>query len=85
MLLDIIENTFNIQGNNTIKAIIKGNNIVQQNDINWSYRILGKEALAQIKTKIMIQDLNPNVKPYKKPSIRGFDNIKLYLVSVMLI
>ena len=41
-----------IQGNNTTYAIIKGNNTVQQTDINWSKRILGKEALTQIKTKI---------------------------------
>ena len=29
-----------------------GNKTVQQKDINWSKRILGKEALAHIKIKI---------------------------------
>ena len=32
---------YNIQGMNIIIAIIIGNNIVQQYDINWSKRILG--------------------------------------------
>ena len=41
-----------IQGNNTTYAIIKGNNTVQHTDINWSKRILGKEALTQINTNI---------------------------------
>ena len=36
-----------------------GNNIVQQYDINWSNRILGKEALTQINTKIRIHDFKP--------------------------
>ena len=35
-------------------AIIIGNNIVQHTDINWSKRILGKEALTQIKTNIKV-------------------------------
>ena len=29
--------------------------MVQQKDINWSKRILGKDALTHIKTKIIIQ------------------------------
>lgn len=62
---------YNIQGYNTIKAITKGNNIVQQNDINWSYRILGKEALIHINVKIIIQDFNPKTRPYIIPSIMG--------------
>jgi len=41
-----------MQGINTIYPIIIGNNTVQHTDINWSKRILGKEALTQIKTKI---------------------------------
>lgn len=41
-----------MQGINIIYAIIIGNNIVQQADINWSNLILGKEALTQIKIKI---------------------------------
>lgn len=56
-----------------IKAITSGNNIVQQNDISWSKRILGKEALAHIKTKIIIQALSPRLKPSSIPSIKGLD------------
>ena len=54
-----------------INDIIKGKNTVQQNDINWSKRILSKEALAHIKTKIIIQVFKPKVKPYIIPSIKG--------------
>ena len=54
-----------------INAITSGNNIVQQNDISWSKRILGKEALAHIKTKIIIQALSPRLKPSSIPSIKG--------------
>ena len=50
-----------------------GNKIVQENDINWSKRILGKEALTQIKTNTIIQDLIPSVKPYIIPSINGYE------------
>lgn len=35
-------------------AIINGNSTVQQTDINWSKRILGKEALTQININIKI-------------------------------
>ena len=56
-----------------INAITSGNNIVQQNDISWSKRILGKEALAHIKTKIIIQALSPRLKPSSIPSIKGLD------------
>ena len=56
-----------------IKAITSGNNIVQQNDISWSKRILGKEALAHIKTKIIIQALSPRLKPSSITSIKGLD------------
>ena len=58
-----------IQGINTIKAIIIGSKIVQENDINWSKRILGKEALTHININIIIQDLIPKDKPYNNPSI----------------
>ena len=58
-----------------MKAITKGNNIVQQKDINWSKRIRGNEALAHMKTKIIIHDFTPNVKPYNNPSIKGSENI----------
>ena len=39
-----------------------GNKTVQQYDINWSKRILGNEALAQIKTKIIKQVFKPKFK-----------------------
>lgn len=40
-----------------------GNKTVQQNAINWSKRILGKEALTQINTNIIIELFNPKLKP----------------------
>ena len=64
-----------------MNEITKGNKIVQQNDINWSKRILGKEALAHIKTKIIIQVLNPSVKPYMIPSMKGSDK-KVFKLSI---
>lgn len=54
-----------------MKAITTGNNIVQEKDINWSKRILGKEALTHINIKIIMQDLIPIVRPYIIPSING--------------
>ncbi len=48
ILLGIISKLYKIQGINTIKAITTGSKTVQQKDINWSKRILGKEALAHI-------------------------------------
>lgn len=61
----------NKQGTNIIKANKIGNKTVQQNAINWSKRILGKEALTQIKIKIIIELFNPKVKPYNNPSVIG--------------
>ena len=54
-----------------MKANTIGNNTVQQNDINWSKRILGKEALTQMKINIIIELFNPKLKPYNNPSIIG--------------
>lgn len=51
-----------------IKAKTNGNNTVQQTVISWSKRIRGNEALTQINVKIMIQVLNPNERPWIKPS-----------------
>ncbi len=62
-----------------------GNSMVQQNDINWSNRILGKEALAHIKTKIIIQVLSPKVRPDSIPSIKGSDNKVSLSVCTILI
>ena len=51
-----------IQGINIIYPIIRGNNIVQQADINWSNLILGNEALAHIKIKTRIDVLKAKFK-----------------------
>lgn len=48
-----------------------GNNTVQLNDINWSYLILGNDALTQIKVNIIIQVFKPKLKPYINPSTKG--------------
>lgn len=61
-----------------IKAITIGSNIVQQKDINWSKRILGKLALTHIKIKIRIQDLKPKTIPQSIPSLKGSDNRVLF-------
>jgi hypothetical protein len=71
MLVGNISQLYIIQGISIIKAITKGNNIIQQYDINWSKRILGKEALTHIKTKTIIQVFNPKIIPYSIPSIYG--------------
>ena len=71
ILLGIISKPYTTQGNNTIKAITIGNRIVHENDINWSKRILGNEALTHINTNTIIQDLNPIANPDNNPSIKG--------------
>ena len=79
ILLGITSKLYTIHGINTINAITIGSKIVQENDINWSKRILGKEALTQIKTKIMTQALLPKVRLYTKPPIIGVENDKIVL------
>ena len=83
MLLGMISKLYNIHGTNITKAITRGNNIVQQKDINWSKRILGNEALTQMKIKIIIQDFTPKVKPYNNPSSKGSEN-KLSLCKLFM-
>ena len=68
---------YNTQGVSIRKAITIGNKIVQQNNINWSKRILGKEALAQINVNIIKELFNPKLNPYSNPSI-----IELFKKSV---
>jgi len=63
MLRGKIFKLYNIQGINIIKANIIGNITVQQNSINWSKRILGKEALTQINTNTIIELFNPRHNP----------------------
>tara|TARA_Y100001951_G_scaffold90718_1_gene84076 strand:- start:1082 stop:1336 length:255 start_codon:yes stop_codon:yes gene_type:complete len=82
MLLGIMSKLYIIHGTNTINAITIGNNIVQENDINWSKRILGKDALTQMKMKIIIQDFKPKVKPDIIPSINGVENNPIISSSI---
>ena len=51
-----------MQGINTIYANKIGSITVQQNVINWSKRILGNEALTQIKVNTIIEVFNPRTK-----------------------
>ena len=52
-----------ILGTKIVKAIAIGKSCVHITSINWSYLIRGKEALAQIKVKIIIQAFPPITKP----------------------
>ena len=54
---------YETQGINIIIANITGNKTVQQKVINWSKRILGKEALTQININIIIEVFKPRLKP----------------------
>jgi hypothetical protein len=76
MFVGIISKLITTQGIRTIKAIIIGNKTVQQKDINWSKRILGKEALVQININIIIQDLIPIANPDNIPSINDLSPIE---------
>lgn len=71
ILLGIISKLYKIQGINIIKAITTGSKTVQQKDINWSKRILGKEALAHININIIVQALNPITTLHNIPSTSG--------------
>ena len=75
----VIPNIYNKQGINIIKANKRGNNTVQQNDINWSNLILGKEALTQININIIIELFIPKVILCKKPSTEELVKISLNL------
>jgi hypothetical protein len=71
-LLGNISTVYKTQGTIIIKEMTKGNKTVQHKDINWSKRILGKLALAHIKTKIIRQDFNPNTILGNNPFKTGF-------------
>ena len=62
-----------------MKANNIGNSTVQQNDINWSNLILGKEALTQINIKTIIELFIPKVILDKNPSIEELVKISLSL------
>lgn len=67
MLINDIFKIYNKQGISTIKANNIGNKTVQQNDINWSKRILGKDALTQINMNTIIELFIPKIKLDSKP------------------
>lgn len=69
----IISKLSKIHGSNIIKPTRIGNNTTQQTDISWSKRILGNEARAQMKMKIIIQDFTPNDRLHNK-----YFNISLF-------
>nr|ATQ37159.1 hypothetical protein [Colletotrichum lindemuthianum]ATQ37181.1 hypothetical protein [Colletotrichum lindemuthianum] len=62
-----ISNAYKVQGNNIIKANNNGNKTVQQKDINWSKRILGNEALTQIKINTKSELFTPKIRLYHRP------------------
>ena len=62
-LQGIISFTTNKVGTFITKEITIGNKVTQQKDINWSKRILGKEALAHMNINIIIQAFIPKAKP----------------------
>ena len=61
MLIKNTPKTYNKQGTKNISANKIGNNTVQQKDINWSKRILGKDALTQININTIIELFTPKV------------------------
>lgn len=78
MLTGNISKLYKIHGTKIMKANTIGNKTVQQKDINWSKRILGKEALAQIKVNIIRELFNPRLNPYINPSKAG-----VFIISSM--
>ena len=68
---------YNKDGINIINANKIGNNTVQQNDINWSKRILGNDALTQMKINTIIELFIPKVKPDNNPSTEELVNNSL--------
>lgn len=68
---------YNKDGINIINANKIGNNTVQQNDINWSKRILGKDALTHIKINTIIELFIPKVILDNNPSTEELVNNSL--------
>ena len=70
-----ISKLYNTHGIKIMKAKRIGNSTVQQKDISWSKRILGNDALTQIKEKINKLDFIPRHNPSKNPTniILGLD------------
>ena len=67
MLLKNKENEYNKEGTKNINPNNKGNKTVQQKDINWSKRILGKDALTQININTIIELFIPKLRLVKRP------------------
>lgn len=78
-----------IQGTNIIKAITMGSNIVQQNDINWSYLILGNEARTHINVNINMQvftaNIIPSVKPLNIVEIKLLALPELFIIGLLIL
>ena len=68
MFIKNTPNIYNNEGINTINANSKGNKTVQQNDINWSNLILGKEARHHININTIVLLFIPNITPEYTPS-----------------
>lgn len=51
-----------------------GSKTIQQKDINWSKRILGKDALTHININIIIELFTPKLKLVKRPFIAGLSS-----------
>ena len=79
MFIKYIPNICNRHGTNIINANKIGNNTVQQNDINWSKRILGNDALTHMKVNTIIELLIPKAKLYNNPSTAELVNNSLNL------
>lgn len=77
MFMKKIPNMYNNDGINIMNANKIGNNTVQQNDINWSNLILGKDALTQMKINTIIELFIPKVKLDNNPSTEELVNNSL--------
>ena len=82
ILLGIISKLYTIHGTSTINDITIGNNMVQENDISWSNRILGKDALTQIKIKIITQVFRPIIRPDNIPWVNGVENNAIFIFNI---
>lgn len=74
ILKGIASNEIRMARIKNIRANTKGSKTVQHNDISWSKRIRGKDALTHTKVKASIQVLIPSDAPDKTPSKKGMFN-----------
>ena len=56
--------------------------MVQENDISWSKRILGKDALTQIKMKIITQVFRPIIIPDNIPWVNGVEKNAILICNI---